>query len=325
LKVKRDVFPDAGAGLPAGEPCTSKGPTSAFYLVFTDLDGTLLDHDTYGWEAAIPALEQCRERGVPVILVSSKTRAEMDNLRRRLRLSGPFISENGGGVFFPTETFPDPPHEAVSADCLVQSDRSPAGAAVRRETGLWEISLGVPYARLIRALGDIRHELKWDIKGFSDMGLREISRLTGLSERDAQRAAMREYDEPFIIQGEKPGDLAPLYQAAEKRRLLITSGGRFYHLQGRNDKARGMDLVTSWYRTRYKDVAVIALGDSPNDFTMLERADIPVLIRSQRTFPGLKRRIPRLRISDQFGPAGWNLVILSILSQNGEEVHERAL
>jgi len=289
------------------------------------LDGTLLDHDTYGWEAAIPALEQCRERGVPVILVSSKTRAEMDNLRRRLRLSGPFISENGGGVFFPTETFPDPPHEAVSADCLVQSDRSPAGAAVRRETGLWEISLGVPYARLIRALGDIRHELKWDIKGFSDMGLREISRLTGLSERDAQRAAMREYDEPFIIQGEKPGDLAPLYQAAEKRRLLITSGGRFYHLQGRNDKARGMDLVTSWYRTRYKDVAVIALGDSPNDFTMLERADIPVLIRSQRTFPGLKRRIPRLRISDQFGPAGWNLVILSILSQNGEEVHERAL
>jgi len=55
-----------------------------FFLVFTDLDGTLLDHNTYGWEEAIPALELCRTRGVPVILVSSKTRAEMAALRCKL-------------------------------------------------------------------------------------------------------------------------------------------------------------------------------------------------------------------------------------------------
>ena len=68
------------------------GTIPPFFLVFTDLDGTLLDHDTYGWEAASPALAQCRERGIPIVLVSSKTRAEMDNLRRRMGLSMPFIS-----------------------------------------------------------------------------------------------------------------------------------------------------------------------------------------------------------------------------------------
>lgn len=298
------------------------GSNSPFYLVFTDLDGTLLDHDTYGWEAAIPALEYCRTRGTPVVIVSSKTRSEIDALRRKLSLSAPFISENGGGIFFPKETFPDPPPGSISAEGPAGPAGLPTGSAAGTETGLWEISLGVPYARLIQALGDIRNELKWDIKGFSDMGPDEISRLTGLHKRDAQCAAMREYDEPFIILGNELGDLTPLYRAAENRGLLITSGGRFYHLQGKNDKAKGMERVTAWYRARYKDVVAIALGDSPNDFAMLERADIPVLIRSRRTFPGLKRRIPRLTISDQPGPAGWNSALLDILSQNGEKVHE---
>jgi mannosyl-3-phosphoglycerate phosphatase len=297
------------------------GSNSPFYLIFTDLDGTLLDHDTYGWEAAIPALEHCRKRGTPVIIVSSKTRAEINILRRRLSLSAPFISENGGGIFFPKETFPDPPPGAVASDGPGAGE-SPEGTAAGKGTGEWEISLGIPYGRLTQVLGEIRQELQWDIKGFSDMGLDEISRLTGLNKRDAQYAAMREYDEPFIIQGNAPEDPAPLYRAAEDRGLLITSGGRFYHLQGKNDKAKGMELVTAWYRSRHNDLATIALGDSPNDFTMLEQADIPVLIRSKRTFEGLKRRIPRLRISDQFGPAGWNSTVLRILSQNGEKVYE---
>ena len=323
--MKKDVFPDAGAPVSADEPCISTGSASPFFLVFTDLDGTLLDHDTYRWEAALPALEQCKTTGTPVILVSSKTRVEIDILRRRLSLSEPFISENGGGIFFPKERFLDPPPGSVSAHDLSANAGSLGGYGLAKKTDLWEISLGVSYARLTQALKDIRHELNWDIRGFSDMGLGEISRLTGLDKKETQWAAMREYDEPFIIQGKRPGDVAPLYRAAEKRGLSVTSGGRFYHLQGKNDKAKGMELIAIWYRARHENVLAIALGDSPNDFAMLEQADIPVLIRSRRAFPGLKRRIPRLRISDQFGPAGWNSVILSILSQNGEKGHERTL
>ncbi len=42
-------------------------------LVFTDLDGTLLNHDDYSWEAARPALEELQRQSIPLILVSSKT------------------------------------------------------------------------------------------------------------------------------------------------------------------------------------------------------------------------------------------------------------
>ena len=54
-----------------------------FYVIFTDLDGTLLDHDTYEWKEAEPALDLCKKLGVPVVFVSSKTRAEIEVLRRQ--------------------------------------------------------------------------------------------------------------------------------------------------------------------------------------------------------------------------------------------------
>jgi ribonucleotide monophosphatase NagD (HAD superfamily) len=45
-------------------------------LVFTDLDGTLLDHDTYDWTPARDALDRLTRAGIPVVFTSSKTAAE---------------------------------------------------------------------------------------------------------------------------------------------------------------------------------------------------------------------------------------------------------
>ena len=77
-----------------------------------------------------------------------------------------------------------------------------------------------------------------------------------------------------------------------------------------------MEMITEWYKEYHKEVLTVALGDSPNDFGMLERADFPVLIRSRRSFPDLKKRIPGLRITDDIGPKGWNSAVLSILNKN---------
>jgi mannosyl-3-phosphoglycerate phosphatase len=282
-----------------------------FYLIFTDLDGTLLDHNTYEWEEAIPALNLCEKLKIPVILTSSKTRAEMDNLRLKLSISAPFISENGGGIFSPSEAFEDPPPGAS----LVAS---PEGPLPQRDSGLWKWSLGMPYTRLIKELREIRKELGWYIRGFSDMSIEEISDLTGLDRQTSRLAAMREYDEPFIVLEEQRGDRSALFRAAEQRGLTVTVGGRFYHLHGRNDKGEAMGKVVSWYKQSHGEVASIALGDSPNDFAMLERADYPVLIRSQNDFPTLKKKIPRLRVTREMGPTGWNSAVWSILGKKEE-------
>jgi mannosyl-3-phosphoglycerate phosphatase len=53
-------------------------------LIFTDLDGTLLEQATYSFEAALPALQALRERNIPLIICTSKTRAEIEWFRSKL-------------------------------------------------------------------------------------------------------------------------------------------------------------------------------------------------------------------------------------------------
>lgn len=272
-----------------------------FFVIFTDLDGTLLDHDTYSWKKALPALDLCKQLQVPVIPVSSKTRAEIDLLCRNLQISGPFISENGGGIFFKEEALKELPPGVVF------------------DHGLWKLSLGLPYTRIIRGLQEIRDELGWDIRGFSDMDVEEISRLTGLDTDAAHLASMREFDEPFIVLEDRPVDESVLLEAAAKRGLCFISGGRFYHLQGKNDKGQAVEKLISWYKQSHCQVVSMALGDSPNDFSMLAGADYPVLIRSGKRFPGLRKTISRLEITDEMGSAGWNSAVLTILSIKKEQ------
>jgi mannosyl-3-phosphoglycerate phosphatase len=273
----------------------SPKPPDPFVVIFSDLDGTLLDHDSYEWKEAKPALNLCKQLQVPLILVSSKTRAEMDVLRHELGLTSPFISENGGGIFFPEEgSHPVPPVAVL-------------------EDGLWKWSLGWPYDLLIKSLREIRDELGWKIRGFSDMSFEEISHLTGLDVQSSRLASLREYDEPFLLLevGERDPDV--LYDAAKQRGLSVTSGGRFYHLHGKNDKGVSVERLVAWYGEHHSHVVTMALGDSPNDFSMLKRVNHPVLIRSSRQFPGLQDMIPDLQITKEKGPKGWNAAVLDLL------------
>ncbi len=270
-----------------------------FWVIFTDLDGTLLDESTYGWEDALPAIRCCRRRNIPVILVSSKSREEMETLRRRIGVSAPFVVENGGAVFFPDRAGWEIPPDSF------------------KDRGLWKWPLGIPYDRVVQVLQEIREELGWDIKGFSEMSIDEISRRTGLDKESARLAARREHEEPFVVEMPEPVDSVALREAAERRGLSITQGGRFFHLQGKHDKGMAMDkLLSVFSRSLRGGVMSIALGDSPNDFSMLERADYPVLVRSKREFPELKKRVPRLIVTKEKGPKGWNAAVLDILKSD---------
>ncbi|MBN2125715.1 MAG: HAD-IIB family hydrolase [Deltaproteobacteria bacterium] len=293
--MRKDGSPEGDTPASDHQGAGSGAEKAAFFVVFTDLDGTLLDHNTYEWRDAGPALNLCRRLGAPVVLVSSKTRAEMDRLRIRMGLHSPFVSENGGGIFFPVSGCAWPPGDAM------------------REGDLWKWSLGIPYEGLLGVLRDLRKETGLPIRGFSDMGIEEISRLTGLDPDTARLAAQREFDEPLILEDPRGAGLDLLRNAAAARGLTLSEGGRFHHLHGGGDKGEAVDRLIAWYREEYPHLLSVAMGDSPNDFPMLERADIPVLVRSDRDPKGLEQRIPGLRITREKGPRGWNRAVLDIL------------
>ena len=79
--------------------------TTPKLVIFSDLDGCLLDRQTYSFEPAQAALRLIKGKIIPLILVSSKTRVEIEEYRRRLKNDHPFVSENGGAVFIPKGYF----------------------------------------------------------------------------------------------------------------------------------------------------------------------------------------------------------------------------
>ncbi len=227
-------------------------------IIFTDLDGTLLNHRDYSYREALPALKKIRSRRIPLIMCTSKTRREVEILQRTMGLSEPFIVENGGGIFFPS---------------AYRGFRIEESLGIR---GAKCIPLGIPYVR-IRAFMK-RAGARYSIRGFGDMTEQEIADLTGLPAEIAASARAREFTEPFIIEDDEK--LPDLERAASEAGIRITRGGRFYHFIGRgNDKGEAVKYVTSIFeRNRKKSVITVGLGDSRNDLPMLEQVDIPILI-----------------------------------------------
>ena len=69
------------------------------FLVFTDLDGSLMEHETYSIEAARPALAELADRGITPIFASSKTATEIISIQASSGLNAPFICENGAAIY----------------------------------------------------------------------------------------------------------------------------------------------------------------------------------------------------------------------------------
>ena len=168
---------------------------------------------------------------------------------------------------------------------------------------------------MVKALDEIRDELGWVIQGFSDMTPEDISNHTGLDPETARLAALRDYDEPFIIIEPEQEDVTALEEAAEQRGLYITKGGRFYHIHGKKDKGEAVKRLILWYKVMQPKLISIALGDSPTDFSMLEQVDYPVLVRSAVNYSGLKDHMADLIITEEKGPDGWNSAVIYILDQ----------
>lgn len=249
-------------------------------IVFTDLDGTLLDHADYSYSAAGPALAALRARNVPLILASSKTAAEIVPLHDALGLGDwPMIVENGAARVQPGEA---------------ANDRS-------------------IYDRLRAALAELPQNISQPFQGFGDMSNAEVAEATGLSPKAAGLARQRNFTEPGLWSGSADA-LDRFLGALAEKGIAARRGGRFLTLSYGGTKAGQMAGIL----TDLGAETSIALGDAPNDVEMLERADFGVIIRNDHgggipALPG--ESTGHITRSALPGPAGWNAAILGLLDR----------
>ena len=225
-------------------------------IVFSDLDGTLLD-ENYSFEVAQPVIARLKALKVPIVLCSSKTRMEIEYFRTKMEINDPFISENGAAIFVPSGYFE-------------------VGHYWTKQSKQYDIiELGLAYSSIRQKFERIRKTCTNETIGFGDMTIEEIAKDTGLTIELAELAKHREYTEPFRhIKSNK----AELFKAIRKEGLHFTVGGKYHHLMGNHDKGKAVLLLKELFSKRFKQIRTVGVGNQLNDLEMLEAVDIPFLI-----------------------------------------------
>lgn len=257
-------------------------------LVFTDMDGSLLDHHDYSYAPARPLLERLELAGIPVIPNTSKTRVELEQLREALGNRHPFVAENGAAVFIPAGYF----------------DNQPEGTQCYGE--YWVHEMSAPRQHWLAILDELASEFAGEFTSFQREGAEGVAALTGLSPVEAALANQREYSEPVAWLGSAERRSA-FVVALRMRGANPLQGGRFLTLAGDCDKGRALQWLRAEYQAAARGAAqhAIAIGDSGNDVAMLEAAETALVVRSPvHDFPRLERP-GNTMYSTQFGPAGW--------------------
>ncbi len=269
-----------------------------FLVVVSDLDGTLLDHETYAVGPAEPGLRLLAREHVPLVLCSSKTRAEIEAVQRVLDIRHPFISENGGALFVPDGCFP--PSEGPT-----------------RRVGAWQaIEFGRAYGELVSGLRSAAASAGVRVTGFHDMSIEEVADACRLPLLQASLAKLREYDEPFRLAPDDRSRRGRLVRALGEQGLYCTRGARFDHVTGATDKGLALGRLRLLYQQAVDDpVLLVGLGDAPNDLPMLLEVDIPIIVRNPaaRATAALRERVPIAPVTDQAGPAGWSEAIRMVV------------
>ncbi len=277
------------------------------HLIFTALEGALVDPRTDSFAGAEEALFELERRKIAFVLLTARTREEIEPIRKKLGHNHPFVTENGGGIFFPDGYF---------------SIKIPGSVRTARYLS---IAQGRPYAEVCEALDDIAEECAVGVAGFHHMSLREIAENTGLRPRAAELARAREFDEPFYFTSADETAIARFVDRARERGFDARRGPTFWHFSAKCDPARAVRTLSRLFRdATHIKLRLIGIGGGEQDLPWLRAVDHAILLPDPGEAAGLPDSSPRdtpgrarsIVMGDTSGAAGWNKEILNIIGQS---------
>lgn len=246
--------------------------------MFTDIDGTLVDINTaeYGKETD-KLIRLIKERNIPLILTSAKTRLEQNKIREDLGLSDPFIVENGGAIVIPKGYFPDYALRDIKYPLRETQETENEARDVNHEI---VVELGKPADYIRAKLSDIRKKYSINFRGVADISVEKLSNLALISREQAKRMAQRNYGETILqIQSE---DIARFIKYVQEDGMKVIHGGRFFDVTVGTDKGIAVGILKKLFKDKFhNNVTFFGIGDSTNDIPMLNLMDIPILVQRQ--------------------------------------------
>ncbi len=206
-------------------------------------------------------------RGVPAVWLTSRTRLQMDDPRRKLAHTHPFIAEDGCGVFLPEDYFHLRPQASTS------QPRGIATVRLGRYTCL-------PVAQQQPAAADALQALS-DETGVSVVPLRslpphELAQNLGLPPCEADLARQRDFDELFFFAGASAQDIENFQTASSRQNIQLRQRGVLWSLSIGANVRRCITELSKLYdralRSHARSFAIATPGQELALFTSCDRA-----------------------------------------------------
>lgn len=271
-------------------------------IVFSDVDVVFNEPSSAAMRAAADLLARLSREHVPLVLCSTRTRAELEYISRELGIRHPFVCESGSAVFIPTGYL---------------GFEVPDG---REVAGYQAVEFGEPYAQVVETLRQTAQRLGVDVRLYNDMSVEDVARESGLSLLRARLAKLREYGELFRVIDTHPAARTRLFKGLQAARLLPASGRRHDHVGAPVDHRLGVDLLCGLYRGACGPVLTLGIADALSTGNVLQIVDEAVVVDTLETPVSRIVRSSSTRVSQVTGVEEWAETIVEMVQHHQERV-----
>ncbi len=251
-------------------------------LIFSDLDGTLLNRDTFSFDEIKNYILYLISNDISLIPNSSKTKEEINEFNKKLGEDLPYIVENGAAIF----------------DLHLINSNFPEEIVLSREI-----------EEILTIFNEkIPKNLVSKLKFLHNLDLSDQMKILGLSKEKIRNALKRKYSIPLLFNGNL-SEKREIKNLVKSAGLTLQEGGRVINLCDNVSKSTAMKKVVKLFNKISNDkLTTIAVGDNFNDLEMLKNSDIPCLVFNDK-FTLETININNCLVSKKSAPEGWEEIV----------------
>jgi mannosyl-3-phosphoglycerate phosphatase len=243
------------------------------FILFIAVDDLIPPHGK-----AVPGLDEFTaaldHRGIPAVFLTNRTRLQMDEPRRKLSHTHPFIAEDGCGVFLPEDYF------HLRPDSSTSRPRGTATVRLGRFTCLPVAELQPAASEALEALAA---ETGVSVVPLRSLPPRELAQNTNLPLREAELARQRDFDELFFFAGATERDITNFQAAGRERKVQFRQRGALWSLAiGANVRRCVNDLSKLYDRALRSHARTIGIATPGQEAALFAACDRAILLSDKR-------------------------------------------
>jgi len=255
-----------------------------------------------GFDELTAALDH---KGIPAVWLTSRSRLQFDEPRRKLGHTHPYIAEDGCGVYLPEDYFHLRPDSGESRG---------RKAATMRFGRFTCIPIAEPLPAAADALESLSQDMEVPIVALRSLSVRELVQNTGLPAREAELARQRDFDELFFFAGASEAQIGRFLAEGRVRKMEFRQNGVLWSAATGSSIHRCVAAVTKLYdralRYHAHSIALATSDLAPSLFPFCDRSIL--LGEREPGESGDEKPQSRVREISLRSPGFWEEVLESV-------------